>query len=84
MYQDTIERNRLATTLGVPKGSDTGVETEALTENVLHVLGLDGVEVDVVRALRNNDDRLALADLAVLETASAKLHQDIREMHLRA
>ena len=62
----------------MPKGSDTGVKAETLGKDVLHVVGLDRVQVGVVRALRNNDNRLALADLAVLVKALAKLQQGMR------
>ena len=67
-HQDSVNRARRPATLCMSEGSYTRVEAQALREDVFDVLGADRFERRVVRALRDDDDRLALAHVAVLDS----------------
>lgn len=64
--KDAVVRDRVASALGVAEGGDTRVESETVREDVLDLARGDRVEVDVVSALGNDDDGLALALVTVL------------------
>jgi hypothetical protein len=70
-YEDTVNGGWLAAALGVTEGGNSGIETEAVDEDVLDVLWLDSVQVTIKGALGDDDDRLALANGTVLGTSAA-------------
>lgn len=65
-YQNTVLSSRDTSTLSVAEGGDTSVEAKPVDKNLLDILGLDGLEVPVKSTFGDDDDALALADLAVL------------------
>ena len=65
-YQNPIHSARPATALSVAKGSNAGVEPEAVGEDVLDMVGVNRLELRVVRAFGDDDDRLALPNISVL------------------
>ena len=65
-YQNPVHSARPATALGVSKGSNAGVETQAVGEDVLDMVGANRLELRVVRAFGDDDDRLALPNISVL------------------
>jgi hypothetical protein len=65
-YEDTVVRNGVSTTLSVTESGDTGVETKTVGEDVLDLVGSDGVEEAVVSSLSDDDNRLTLALVTVL------------------
>jgi hypothetical protein len=75
-YEDTVVRNGVSTTLSVTESGDTGVETKAVGENVLDLVGSDGVEEAVVSSLSDDDDRLTLALVTVLSEEKRELRTD--------
>ena len=48
------------------QSSDSRIQPESFREDILHVLGTDGVEVQVVGTFGDDNDSLALAKLPVL------------------
>lgn len=48
------------------EGSDSSVESELVGQNVLDVLGLDGIKLSVESTLGDDDDGFTLAELSVL------------------
>lgn len=64
--QNPIKSARHSSPLRVSERSHSGVEPEPVGEDVLDVVGLDGLEVPVERTLSNDDDRLSLAHVSVL------------------
>ena len=48
------------------EGGDSSVESELVGENVLDVLGLDGLELSVESSLGDDDDGFTLSELSVL------------------
>lgn len=65
-HEDSIVSARRSTSLSVSEGGDPSVQTEPVDEDVLDVITLDRVEVLVQSTFGDDDDRLSLADLAVL------------------
>ena len=65
-YQDPIHSARPATALSVAKGSNAGVETQAVGEDVLDMVGANRLEFRVVCAFGDDDDRLALPNVSML------------------
>jgi hypothetical protein len=53
----------------VTESRDTGVETEAVREDFLDVVGRDRVQLAVVSSLGDDDDRLSLSLFTMLETS---------------
>ena len=66
-HEDPIVGARSAAALGVSERGDARVEAETLGQDVLDLRRGDGLEVLVDGALGDDDDGLALADLAVLQ-----------------
>jgi hypothetical protein len=75
-YEDTVVSDGVSTTLSVTESGDTGVETKAVGENVLDLVGSDGVEEAVVSSLSDDDDRLTLALVTVLSEEKRELRTD--------
>ena len=48
------------------KGGNASVEPEAVGEDVLDMVGVNRLELRVVRAFGDDDDRLTLPDISVL------------------
>ena len=65
-YQNPIHSAWPATALSVAKGSNAGVEPEAVGEDVLDMVGANRLELRVVRAFGDDDNRLALPNISVL------------------
>lgn len=64
--EDSVESARSSSSLGVSEGGDSSVESELVGENVLDVLGLDGLELSVESSLGDDDDGFTLSELSVL------------------
>ena len=65
--EDPVIGARSTAALGVSERGDARVEAETLGQDVLDLRRGDGLEVLVDGALGDDDDGLALADLAVLQ-----------------
>lgn len=65
-YENTVFSSWRTTTLGVAQSRHTRVEAQALDQDVLDILGLDGIKILVERTLGDDDNALALSDLAVM------------------
>jgi len=48
------------------KRRHTGIESETFCQNLFHVLRANGIKIGVMGTLGDDDDRLALADFAML------------------
>jgi hypothetical protein len=65
--KDSVVRAGPATTLSVPEGGNSGIESQTLTEELFDVFHFDGFEVAVDRPFRNDDNSLSLSNFTVLE-----------------
>ena len=69
-HENTVVSTGSTTSLGVSESGNPGVQSKLVDEDVLDVLSLDRVEVLVERTLGDDDDRLSLSDLTVLDSRS--------------
>lgn len=70
--EDPVIGARSTAALGVTERGDARVEAETLGQDVLDLRRGNGLEVLVKGALGNDDDGLALADLAVLRRSAQR------------
>lgn len=71
-HKDTVVSTGSTTSLGVSESGNPGVQSKLVDEDVLDVLSLDRVEVLVEGTLGDDDDRLSLPDLTVLDSRSRR------------
>jgi hypothetical protein len=69
-HENTVVSTGSTTSLSVSEGGNPGVQSKLVDEDVLDVVSLDRVEVLVERTLGDDDDRLSLSDLTVLDSRS--------------
>jgi hypothetical protein len=71
-HENTVVSTGSTTSLSVSEGGNPGVQSKLVDEDVLDVVSLDRVEVLVERTLGDDDDRLSLSDLTVLDSRSRR------------
>lgn len=71
-HENTVVSTGSTTSLRVSEGGNPGVQSKLVDEDVLDVVSLDRVEVLVEGTLGDDDDRLSLSDLTVLDSRSRR------------
>lgn len=71
-HENTVVSTGSTTSLSVSEGGNPGVQSKLVYEDVLDVVSLDRVEVLVEGTLGDDDDRLSLSDLTVLDSRSRR------------
>lgn len=66
-YQNTIESTGITTALHMTQDSDTGIVLQAFIDDLLDILGGDGMSFPVHGTLSHNDNVQALASRALLQ-----------------